>query len=121
MAVDASDAAVGAVLFQTIDGIEHSTCFLSRKLRQFELNYLTVEEAALALITAVRVIPVYYGYQLVTMYTDHQPLECINKMKSHNAKLSRWSVELNQYALLIRHGPGKENLLPDLLSRPATA
>lgn len=40
----AADAAVGAVLFQVVGGIGHPTGFLSRNLRQFELNYLTVEK-----------------------------------------------------------------------------
>ena len=53
IAVDAADAAVGALLFQTVDGIEHQTCFLSRKLRQSALNYSTIEKEALALITTV--------------------------------------------------------------------
>src|SRR6218665_165680 len=114
IAVDASDAAVSAVLFQTVNGIEHLTCFLSRKLKQSELNYSTIEKEVLALITAVRVFSVYYGSQLVTVYTDHRPLEYINRMKSHNAKLSCWSVALGQYALLVQHRPGKDNLLPDL-------
>lgn len=89
IAVDASDAAAGAVLFQTADGIEHPTCLLSRKLRQSELNYWTVENEALALITAIRAFSVYYGSQLVNVYTDHRPLEYINQMKTHIAKLSR--------------------------------
>lgn len=36
MVVDASDAALGVVLFQVVDGIEHPTCYLSRKLMQSE-------------------------------------------------------------------------------------
>jgi len=59
-----------------------------------------VEEEALALITTVRV---YFRFQLMTVYTDHRPLDFFQKIKSHNAKLLRWSVELDQYALLIRH------------------
>ena len=99
MAVDASDA----VLFQTVEGIEYPTCFLSRKLRQSEMNYSTVEKEALALITTVRAFSVYFGPQLVTIYTDHRPLELIQKKKSHNSELFRWSIELDQYSLQIRH------------------
>lgn len=121
MAMDASDTALGAVLFQLVNGIEHPNCLLSRKLRHSELNYSTVEKEALALITAVRAFSAYLCSQLVTVYQDHCPLQYIRKMKIHNAKLSRWSLELDEYALVIRQLPGKDNLLPDLLSRLATA
>src|SRR6218665_1694665 len=33
----------------------------------------------------------------------------------------RWSFELQRHSLVVKHRPGKLNLLPDLLSRPATA
>ena len=92
MAIYASDAAVSAVLFQTVEDIEHPTCFLSRKLRKSEMNS-TVEKEALALITAVHSFCAYFGSRLVTLCTDHRSLQFIQKMRSHNAKLLRWSLE----------------------------
>jgi transposase InsO family protein len=120
VAVDASDTCVGAVLFQVVDGTEHPICFLSRKLRSSELNYATVEKEALALITAVRAFSVYFGAQMVTVYTDHSPLQYLQTMRNHNAKLTRWWIELQQYSITIHHRAGKDNILPDLLSRPST-
>jgi hypothetical protein len=111
---------VGAVLFQDVDGTEHPICFLSRKLRSSELNYATVEKEALALITAVRAFSVYFGAQMVTVYTDHSPLQYLQTMRNHNAKLTRWWIELQQFSISILHRAGKDNLLPDLLSRPST-
>ena len=119
LAVDASDTCVGAVLFQVVDGTEHPICFLSRKLRPSELNYATVEKEALALITAVRAFSIYFGAQMVTVYTDHSPLQYLQTMRNHNAKLTRWWIELQQYSITIHHRAGKDNLLPDLLSRPS--
>jgi hypothetical protein len=119
VAVDASDTCLGAVLFQKIDETEHPICFLSRKLRPSELNYATVEKEALALITAVRAFSVYFGAQMVTVYTDHSPLQYLQTMRNQNAKLTRWCLELQKYSILIRHRAGKDNLLPDLLSRPS--
>lgn len=49
----------------------------------------------------------------------NSPLMFIHKMGRHNAKLLRWSLELQQYSLEIRHRPGRDNLLPDILSRPS--
>jgi len=45
--------------------------------------------------------------------------EFINTMANSNQKLLRWSLELQQYTLDIKHRPGKENWMPDLLSRPS--
>ena len=43
LAVDASDVAIGAVLFQEVDGIEHPICYFSKKLDCHQKRYSTVE------------------------------------------------------------------------------
>ena len=40
-------------------------------------------------------------------------------MSNHNRKLLRWALELQQWPLQIAHIPGKQNLIPDILSRPS--
>jgi len=52
MAVDASDVAIGACLFQTLDGIGHPICYLSKKLNKHQRNYSTVEKEAFGLLFA---------------------------------------------------------------------
>jgi hypothetical protein len=117
--VDASDTAIGATLMQEIDGLEHPVCYLSRKLNKHQKRYAIVEKEALALLTAVRAFSVYFGSAPTVVYTDHSPLQFLNRMASNNQKLLRWCLELQQYNLDVRHRAGKENLLPDILSRPA--
>jgi len=41
----------------------------------------------LALLTAVRIFSVYFGSSVVTVYTDHSPLQFLECMAPHNAKL----------------------------------
>jgi len=53
----------------------------------------------------------------VMVYIDHSPLQFLERMAPHNAKLPRWSFELQQYNLEILHRSGKNNLFPDILSR----
>ena len=60
LAVDASDFAIGATLFQVIDNIEHPICYYSKKLDAHQKNYSTVEKEALALIHGVRTFSVYF-------------------------------------------------------------
>jgi hypothetical protein len=120
IAVDASDLAIGSVLFQVIDGYEHPVCFYSKKLNVHELKYSTIEKEALALVLSVRMFSVYFNSSPVVVYSDHKPLQFIKKMSNHNNKLLRWCLELEQYDLMVTHRPGKDNVLPDLLSRCVT-
>ena len=117
MSVDASDLAIGSVLFQTVEDIDHPICFYSKKLDRHQRNYSTIEKEAFALVLSVRVFRVYFGSNSVKVYTDHNPLTFLQRMASHNQKLLRWSLEIQQYNLEILHRSGKDNLLPDLLSR----
>ena len=48
-AVDASDVATGAVLFQKVYGIEHPICYYSKKLDYHQNRYSTVEKEALGI------------------------------------------------------------------------
>lgn len=119
LAVDASDRAIGAVLLQEVDGLEHPICYYSKRLNIHQQRYSTVEKECLALVSAVRTFSVYFGTQPTTVYTDHSPLQFLQKMANYNQKLLRWSIELQQYNLVIKHRPGSKNILPDLLSRPS--
>jgi len=120
VAVDASDIAIGAVLFQTIDGIEHPVCYYSRRLNVHQHNYSTVEKEAFALLMAMRNFGVYFDNKPVTVYSDHSPLQFLHKMANHNQKLLRWALELQQFSMTIVHRPGSKNLIPDILSRPSS-
>ena len=119
LAVDASDVAIGANLFQIVDGVEHPICYYSKRLNVHQQRYSTIEKEALALLLATRNFSVYFGTQPVTVYTDHSPLQFLKNMSNYNQKLLRWSLELQQFNLNIVHRPGKKNLIPDALSRPS--
>ena len=53
----------------------------------------------------------------VQVFTDHNPLVFINRMKNNNQRLLRWSLALQEYNLEIKHIKGKENIMADALSR----
>ena len=56
------------------------------------------------------------GYPII-VYTDHNPLTFIVRMKNHNMRLLRWALVLQEYDLKIVHIKGSENVIADALSR----
>ena len=120
LAVDASDSGVGGVLLQDgSDGVEHPVCYFSKKFKPYQKWYSTIEKEALALILALDHFEVYVGSSSVPLvvYTDHNPLVFLQRMRNKNRRLMNWSLELQAYNLEIRHIRGKDNVLADALSR----
>ena len=118
--VDASNDAIGAVLLQDgADKILHPVSYFSRKLKTHQRSYSVVEKEALALLLALENFDVYVGNpaHVVTVYSDHNPLSFVNKMKNKNPRLTRWALALQPYNINIVHINGKDNLIADHLSR----
>ena len=101
------------------DGIDHPVCYFSRKLIKHQKKCSTIEKECLALLLSLQHFEVYLSAcsSDVIVYTDHNPLTFINKMKNKNQRLLRWSLLLQQYNLDIRHIRGKDNVIADALSR----
>ncbi|XP_063963929.1 uncharacterized protein LOC135156194 [Lytechinus pictus] len=118
--VDASDVGAGAVLTQKDEqGTDRPISFFSRKFSSSQRNYSTVEKETLALIFALQHFEVYVSgsQHALDIWTDHNPLTFLSKMKNKNQRLTRWSLLLQEYNLNIRHLPGKDNIIADTLSR----
>ena len=118
--VDASDVGVGAVLMQEDSSqIDHPICYFSKKFDKHQKNYSTIEKECLALILALNHFDIYLSTTVspVLVYTDHNPLTFIGKMKNKNQRVLRWSLTLQGYNLDIKHIKGRENVIADALSR----
>ena len=117
--VDASDVGIGAMLAQERNKVHRPVAFYSKKFEKYQRAYSTVEKEALALILALKHFDVYVGggVRPVLVYTDHNPLTFVHKMKNANQRLTRWSLLLQEYWLEIRHIRGKDNVVADALSR----
>ena len=100
---------------QEYDGCLHPVAYFSKLFDVHQKRYSTVEKECLAL---VHMYSVYFGNQQVTILSDHSPLQFLHKMGKHNNKLLRWSLELQNYNITIKHIAGTANVLADLLSRP---
>ena len=118
--IDASDVAAGAVLLQRVDDVLHPVCYLSTKFKPYQCNYSTIEKEALSLLIALEKLEIYFGNtdQEIVVYSDHNPLQFVNKMKNKNQRLTRWSLALQPFNICIKHIKGRDNVIADALSRP---
>ena len=120
LAVDASDVGIGGVLLQEdSSGVDHPVCYFSKKLNKHQKNYSTIEKECLALVLALQHFDVYVSssYVPLVVFTDHNPLTFLSKIKNKSQRLVRWSLLLQNYNLEIRHIKGRDNLVADALSR----
>lgn len=120
LAVDACDVGIGAVLLQEDGaGRDRPVAYYSKKLNRHQRVYSTIEKEALSLVLALQHFEIYVscGGGDVKIYTDHNPLVFIERFKTKNQRLFRWSLVLQQYNLHIQHVAGKDNIMADTLSR----
>ena len=78
-----------------------------------------MEKECLALLMSLKHFDVIVGFAFhpLVVFTDHNPLTFINKMQIKNQRLTRWGLMLQEYNLIIKHIKGKDNVIPDALSR----
>ena len=115
---DASDIAVGCCCIQwTPEGVEKPIAFASVKLSQSQKNWATIEKEAYAVIFALRKFRNFIFGVPVIVFSDHNPLTYINDCAPSSAKLTRWSLALQEFDLTFRYKPGHMNPAADCLSR----
>ena len=120
LAVDASDVGIGAVLYQeTDDNVEKPISYFSKKLDKHQKNYSTIEKECFAMLSALQHFDVYLNPTVypILVYTDHNPLTFMHKMRNKNQRLTRWSLLLQEYDVIVKHIKGKDNVIADALSR----
>lgn len=114
---DASDLALGAVLLQCIEGEYSIIAYGSRILTPQEQKYTTTEKECLAVIFSVEKWRAYIEGQRTIVKTDHASLLWLHNTKNQTGRLARWLTRLAPFDLKIVHTKGKENVIPDCLSR----
>jgi hypothetical protein len=106
--------------------LEQPVCYLSKRLNKHEVNYWPTELEVAALVWSVqKARAMVDDADKVVVYTDHNAtigIAAQTNFKSstphkQNLRLVRASLYLSQFGLTLRHVPGKQNVIPDALSR----
>ena len=112
---DASSYGLGAALLQ--DGLP--IAYASRTLNKSEQNYAQIEKETLAVVFACSKFHQYIYGQIVTVESDHKPLQYIfaKTLEKCPPRIQRFLIALQKYNLKIKYVPGKNLQLADALSR----
>ncbi|UYV71319.1 hypothetical protein LAZ67_8002616 [Cordylochernes scorpioides] len=122
LSCDASQVGIGATLSHLKDGEERPVCLISRTLNVHERKYSQVEREGLAIVFAVNKLKNYLFGRKFAIYTDHKPLITIFGDKTNLPplianRLHRWALTLSNFNFEIKYKKGKDNIIPDSLSR----
>ena len=116
---DASDHAVGAVLFQIYSdsngAVNQPIAFASHKFSGAAVYWDTFKQEAYALYYAVVQFNNYLRGKSFVIETNHRNLVWMES--SQVPIVVRWRVLLQSFIFEVRHIPGKENTVADWLSR----
>lgn len=118
LTTDASNVGLGGVLQQEINGQRHNLYYHSQLLSPCQRKYSTIEKEALAILKCFERIRPYLLSRNIILMTDHCPLCSIMNKTLHNNRVARISTLIQEYNIIpVLHIKGKENCLPDFLSR----
>lgn len=114
---DASCLGLGAELFQMDEVSERKTIsFASRTLSVAERNYSITELELLSVVFACDKFRIFILGHPINVITDHQALIFLFRCRLRNARLTRWTLILQEFDLRIKHIAGTNNII-DVLSR----
>lgn len=115
---DASNYGTGAMLTQFQNDKEVVIAYMSKSLNKNQQNYSTTERETLAVITALEHWRCYLDNgREFTIFTDHAALKWFQNLSNPSGRLARWTLRLSCFNFVLKHKKGKDNIVPDLLSR----
>ena len=127
LATDASNYAIGAVLFQQYDEVDSTgkgkithikyIGFMARSLSSSEKNWSTTCRELCAVVFGIAKFHKFLYGRHFTLLTDHRSLTYIFTQNPINTHFVSWFDTLLNYDFDVIHIPGIQNVLPDALSR----
>ena len=114
---DASLFAIGAVLSQVRNGVEHVIAYASKRLKKAESNYCTSRRELLSAVHFVRHFRCYLLGKKFIIRTDNAALVWLRRLKKPVGQEARWMEELENYDYTIEHRAGRSHCNADAMSR----
>jgi len=116
---DASDVAMGAVLFQKKNAATIIIAVASQKFKLYEKRYSVHKKELRAIVYGLSKFRNYIwcSPHQVTLYTDHKALQNLYTAKELPRTYNGWLSIISDFNLRVSHVPGKDNTLADALSR----
>ena len=114
---DASQLAMGATLYNDIDGVLHPIEYRSKKLSSAQSRKAPHEQEFLAVLYGLAEFRCYLMGRPFTLETDNSAVSWIKKSKELCSQHSRWVDIFEEYQCTIRHRAGLRMHVEDPLSR----
>ena len=110
---DALDFAIGGVLMQ--EG--RPVAFESKKLSDVERRWPTHEKEMWAVVHCLKLWQHYLGLEYTKVYIDNVSVRYFETLPKITPKQWRWADVLACFNVDLIHKPGRDNVVPDALSR----
>lgn len=114
---DSSNWCAGSVLMQYIDEQPRVISYFSMKYTPAQRKYSTTEKECLSVILSIEKFRPYIDMVRFKVVTDHASLLWLCNLKDATGRLARWALRLQCYDIEFVHRPGKDHVVPDMLSR----
>ena len=114
---DASDVAVGVVLFQVLDEEERVIAYHSRLYAQTTINYCTSRKELLAVVEGLRQFRPYVLGRQCMIRADYAALILLWRTTNLVGQQARWLDFLGEFDFGIAYRPGSRHTNADALSR----
>ena len=108
------DAALGQI---DEDGDERLITCIYRTLRSCEISYIVTEKELLAIVWSLQKLSTYLRGAKIYIKTDHQALVFLQRCKFSSERIRRWMLLIQEFDIEIEHVRGKDNIVPDVLTR----
>ncbi|GJX54785.1 reverse transcriptase domain-containing protein [Tanacetum coccineum] len=101
MYLSATHGAISAVLLTDRDSVQTPVYFVSKALKETEINYSAMEKLILALVFAAKRLRRYFQAHPIVVITD-QPIKQVISKPDASGRLQKWSVLLGEHNISYR-------------------
>ncbi|GJS47936.1 reverse transcriptase domain-containing protein [Tanacetum coccineum] len=117
MYLSATHGAISAVLLTDRDSVQTPVYFVSKALKETEINYSAMEKLILALVFAAKRLRRYFQAHPIVVITD-QPIKQVISKPDASGRLQKWSVLLGEHNISYRPRTAvKGRILVDFLMK----